>query len=331
MSKKIINRPEDCVAEAMEGFLYAHGRDYAQVEGVSGLRVREPKEKPALVVGGGSGHEPMFAYFVGKNLADASAAGSVFTSPDPGTIVSTALSVERGRGVLFVYGNYSGDNMNFDIAAELLGDMGVETRTVRVYDDVASAPRENREDRRGIAGNVLVIKIAGAATASGLTLDEAARVAAKARDNVYSIGVGLSGATIPGEDKPIFELSGDEMEYGLGIHGEPGIRRVKLMPADQMVDELVRRILEDSGITFGDTVCTLVNGLGATTLLELNVINRRLAQILEQKGIRVHAMEVGSLITSLEMAGASVTLMKLDGELQAYYDMPCASPYYQKW
>ena len=142
--------------------------------------------------------------------------------------------------------------------------------------------------------------------------------------------MGLSGATIPGEDKPIFELNGDEMEYGLGIHGEPGIRRVKLMPADQMVDELVRRILEDSGITCGDTVCTLVNGLGATTLLELNVINRRLAQILEQKGIRVHAMEVGSLITSLEMAGASVTLMKLDGELQAYYDMPCASPYYQK-
>ena len=291
MSKKIINRPEDCVAEAMEGFLYAHGRDYAQVEGVSGLRVRTPKEKPALIVGGGSGHEPMFAYFVGENLADASAAGNIFTSPDPGTIVSTALSVERGRGVLFVYGNYSGDNMNFDIAAELLGDMGVETRTVRVCDDVASA---------------------------------------RARDNVYSIGVGLSGATIPGEDKPIFELSGDEMEYGLGIHGEPGIRRVKLMPADQMVDELVRRILEDSGITSGDTVCTLVNGLGATTLLELNVMNRRLAQILEEKGIRVHAMEVGSLITSLEMAGASVTLMKLDGELRAYYDMPCASPYYQK-
>lgn len=329
MSKKIINLPENCVSEATEGFLYAN-REYVQVEDVSGIRVREPKEKPALVIGGGSGHEPMFAYFVGENLADASVAGSVFTSPDPGSIFQTAMSVERGKGVLFVYGNYSGDNMNFDMAAELLGDMGIEVRTVRVHDDVASASKENYLDRRGIAGNILVIKVAGAATASGLDLEEAYRVACKARDNVYSIGVGLSGATIPGESKPIFELADDEMEYGLGIHGEPGVRRVKLQSADEIVDELVEKILEDSGIQAGDTVCTLVNGLGATPLLELYIMNRRLAQVLQEKGIQVHNMEVGTLITSLEMAGASITLMKLDDELKGYYDMPCSSPYYKK-
>jgi len=329
MSKKIMNLPENCVSEATEGFLFAN-RDCVQVEDVSAIRVRNPKDKTALIVGGGSGHEPMFGYFVGENLADASVAGSVFTSPDPGSILQAAQSVERGKGILFVYGNYSGDNMNFDIASEMLGDMGIHVKTVRVWDDVASASKENYQDRRGIAGNILVIKIAGAATASGLGLEESYRVACKARDNVYSIGVGLSGATIPGEEKPIFTLADDEMEYGLGIHGEPGVRRVKLQSADKIVEELVDNILADSHISAGDTVCTLVNGLGATPLLELQIMNRRLALILQEKGIRIHDMDVGSYITSLEMAGASVTIMKLDDELKAYYDMPCRSPYYRK-
>lgn len=155
-------------------------------------------------------------------------------------------------------------------------------------------------------------------------------MACKARDNVYSIGVGLSGATIPGEDKPIFTLADDEMEYGLGIHGEPGVRRVKLQTADEIVEELVEKILEDSGIQAGDTVCTLVNGLGATPLLELYVMNRKLARLLQEKGIQVHDMDVGTYVTSLEMAGASVTILKLDDELKNYYDMPCRSPYYKK-
>lgn len=329
MAKKIINQPDQCVSEAMEGFLAAN-REYVKVEGASAIRVREVREKPAMIVGGGSGHEPMFGYFVGENLADASVAGSVFTSPDPGSILQAAQAVERGKGLLFVYGNYSGDNMNFDMAAEMLGDMGVTVRTVRVWDDVASASKENYQDRRGIAGNVLVIKIAGAACASGLDLEEAYRVACKARDNVFSIGVGLSGATIPGEEQPIFTLSNDEMEYGLGIHGEPGVRRVKLQSADEIAEELVNKLLADSGIQAGDVVCTLVNSLGATTLLELYIINRRLAQLLQERGIHVHDMDVGTYVTSLEMAGASITLMKLDDELRSYYDMPCRSPYYKK-
>ena len=172
MPKKIMNLPEDCVSEAMEGFLAAN-KDYVQVEGASAIRVRNLKDKPAMIVGGGSGHEPMFGYFVGENLADASVAGSVFTSPDPGSILQAAQAVDRGKGILFVYGNYSGDNMNFDIAGEMLGDMDIPVKTVRVWDDVASASKENYLDRRGIAGNVLVIKIAGAATASGLDLEEA--------------------------------------------------------------------------------------------------------------------------------------------------------------
>lgn len=330
MPKKIMNQPENFVHEAAAGFLAAHGDRYIQVEDVSGLRVRDVKEKTAVVVGGGSGHEPIFGYFIGENLADAAAAGNVFTSPDPGTIFKTAASVQRGRGILFVYGNYAGDNMNFDIAAEMLEEAGIQTKTVRVHDDIASAPKERDTDRRGIAGSVFVIKIAGGATASGLNLEESYRVTAKARDNVYSMGIALSGSSIPGEKRPIFELADDEMEYGVGIHGEAGVRRAKLLPADEIVDHLASRILEDSGIQGGDTVCTLVNGLGAAPLTELYIMNRRLEQLLREKGIHVHDMEVGTLITSMEMAGASITLMKLDSELRAYYDMPCRSPHYSK-
>lgn len=328
MSKKIMNQPENCVSEALAGFLSAHP-EYVQVEDASAIRVRDLKEKTAMIVGGGSGHEPMFGYFVGQGLADASVIGNVFTSPDPGSIFKAAMEVNQGKGILFVYGNYSGDNMNFDIAAEMLDDMGIATKTVRGWDDVASASKENYQDRRGIAGIVPVIKIAGAASAK-LSLEEAYRVACKARDNVYSIGFGLSGATIPGEKNPIFTLGDDEMEYGLGIHGEPGVRRVKLQSADVIVEELVDKILEDSGIQAGDTVCTLVNGLGATPLLELYIMNRKLAEVLAAKGIHVHDMDVGTYVTSLEMAGASVTLMKMDEELPSYYDMPCRSPHFKR-
>lgn len=330
MKKKIINLPENCVQETTEGFLAAYGSQYEKVPEVAGIRVRQVKDKTALVIGGGSGHEPMFAFFVGDGLADAAAAGNVFASPDPGTILQTAMSVDAGKGVLFVYGNYAGDNLNFDMAAELLEDMGVESRTVRVWDDIASAPKDRIEDRRGIAGDLFVVKIAGAATAAGLSLDEAYRVTKKARDNTFSIGVGLQGATIPGEDQPIFTLPEDEIEFGLGIHGEPGIRRMKMLPADEMVSMLLALLLEDSGIVSGDRVCTYVNGLGSTTMMELHIMNRKLALLLKERGIDVYDMEVNSYVTTQEMAGASITLMKLDDELKTYYDMPCSSPYYKK-
>ncbi len=331
MKKKIINQPSDCVKETMEGFLTAYAEQYEKVPDVAGIRVKNVLDKTALVIGGGSGHEPMFAFFVGTGLADAAAIGNVFASPDPGTICNTAESVHAGKGVLFVYGNYAGDNMNFDMAAEFLSDMGINSRTVRVWDDIASAPKDRREDRRGIAGDLFVIKIAGAATASGLSLEEACRVTEKARDNTFSIGVGLEGATIPGESHPIFTLPEDEIEFGLGIHGEPGIKRMKMMSADEMVEMLLNLLLEDSGIKAGDTVCTYVNGLGATTLMELYIMNRKLAMLLSERDIHVYDMEVNSYITTQEMAGASITLMKMDEELKKYYDMGCDSPYYKKY
>ena len=206
--KKIINRPEDVVKECAEGFLAAYGDKLEKVPEVSGIKVRQVKDKPALVIGGGSGHEPMFGFFVGDKLADASANGNIFASPDPNTILKTAMSVDSGKGVLFVYGNYSGDNLNFDMAAELLEDMGIKSKTVRVRDDIASAPMERKDERRGIAGDLFVVKIAGAAS-SELDLDESFRVTEKANDNTYSIGVALSGGTIPGEPGPAFVLPDD--------------------------------------------------------------------------------------------------------------------------
>lgn len=327
--KKIINQPENVVAECAEGFLAAFGDRFEKVPEVAGIKVREVKDKPALVIGGGSGHEPMFGFFVGENLADASASGNIFASPDPRTIILTAQSVDSGKGVLFVYGNYAGDNLNFDMAADMLEDMGIPSKTVRVWDDIASAPKEKKSDRRGIAGDFFVVKVAGAATAE-LDLEEAFRVTAKARDNTYSIGVALSGGTIPGEAAPSFTLPEDEIEFGLGIHGEPGIYREKMMTADEIVNQLTQLLLEDADIKAGERICTYVNGLGSTTLLELMIVNRRLKQVLLEKGIEVYDMVVDSFVTCQEMAGVSISILKLDEELQHYYDMPCNSPAYKK-
>lgn len=328
--KKIINDPADVVREEGEGFLAAFGKTIAAVPGVNGLVKKDiPDGKTALVIGGGSGHEPMFGFFLGENLADAAANGNVFASPDPVTVTKTAEAANRGGGVMFLYGNYAGDNLNFDKAAENLEKEGIPVRTVRVWDDIASAPRERLTDRRGIAGDVLMLKIAGAACAK-LPLDEACRVAVKARDNLYSIGVGIEGATIPGQKDPIFTLPADEMEYGLGIHGEPGIQRIKMQTADEIAENLFSAIVRESGLKAGDTVCTYVNGLGSTTLMELMILNRRLRMLLDEAGITVHDMDVNSLVTTMEMAGASISVMKMDEELIGYYDMPCVSPYYTK-
>ncbi len=330
VSKKIINAPADVVKEEGEGFLFAFGDRFEAVPGVNGFVKKDiPDGKTALVIGGGSGHEPIFGFFLGDNLADASANGNVFASPDPVTIQTVAEAAERGAGVLFVYGNYAGDNLNFDTAVEKLEQKGIPTRTVRVRDDVVSAPRERYEDRRGIAGDFFVLKVAGAACAE-LPLEDAFRVTQKAADNTFTVGVGLQGASLPGQKDPIFTLPADEMEYGLGIHGEPGIKRIRLETADEIVSNLLEVILADSGIKAGDSVCSYVNGLGSTTLMELMIMNRKLALLLREKGISVHDMHVDRLVTTMEMAGASISLLKLDEELQKYYDAPCSSPYYTK-
>jgi dihydroxyacetone kinase-like protein len=325
-AKKILNDPRNVVAEMIEGLELASDGKVRRLPGVDALvKTDIPDGKVALLIGGGSGHEPIFHGFIGHNLADGAACGQVFAAPAPDIIYEAAKAVHRGKGVLFLYGNYAGDNMNFDIAAEMLADDGIDVRTVRVRDDVAAAPPERVEDRRGVAGDVLMIKIAGAAAATLDSLDEVERVARKAEANVRSIGVAVSAGSIPETGKPTFELADDEIEVGMGAHGEAGVHRQKLAPADQVADQLAEAILSDLPFVAGDEVALLLNNLGATTMMEMLIVNRRLRQILKERNIRVHRTLMGTWLTVQEMAGFSVTMMRLDEELKRYLDMPCDS------
>ncbi len=330
-AKKIVNDPKRVVAEMIEGLVLANDgrvaklRDHAAI-----VRIDIPDGKVALVIGGGSGHEPIFHGFVGKNMGDAAACGQVFAAPSPDIAYEAAKAVHRGKGVLFLYGNYAGDNMNFDMAAEMLEEDGIEVRTVRVCDDVAAAPPERAHDRRGIAGDVLMIKIAGGAAAELDCLADVERVARKAAGNVRSIGVAVSAGSIPETGRPTFELADDEIEIGMGAHGEAGVSRQKLAPADDVADQLMQKILTDLPFQRGDEVALLINNLGATTMMEMLIVNRRIRQILDREGIRVHRTDVGTWLTVQEMAGFSVTLMKLDDELKHYLDLPAESLGYSR-
>jgi dihydroxyacetone kinase-like protein len=325
-AKKIINDPRNVVQELLEGLVEASGGRIKPLGRVQALvRTDIPKDKVGLLIGGGSGHEPVFHGFIGDRLADGAACGNIFAAPTPDIILETTKAVHRGQGVLYLYGNYAGDNMNFDIAAEMAADEGIEVKTVRVWDDVASAPPERIQDRRGIAGDLFVIKIAGGAAATIDNLDKVCRVATKARDRVRSMGVAVAAGSIPETGEPTFELPEDEIEIGMGLHGEPGVSREKLLPADPLVEKMMGKILPDLPFSAGDEVALLINDLGSTTMMELLIVNRRVRQILRDKGIRVHDTVVGSYCTCQEMAGFSITLLKLDDELKKYYDLPARS------
>lgn len=329
--RKIINSPDCVVSEMMEGYISAYRRYYEKHPEVNGVLLKQRrKDKVALVIGGGSGHEPMFSGFVGKGLADAAACGNIFASPDPNTIYETAKAVSQGKGVLFVYGCYAGDNLNFDMGEEFLNEEGIPTAHVRVQDDVASAPKDRAEDRRGIAGDVFVIKIAGAACDKGLSLEETVRVTEKARDYTRTVGVATAPAQLPGIDKPIFELPEGEIEYGMGLHGERGVLRTEWQEADVLAERMYAQIMEDAQLAAGDEVCVLVNGLGSTTITELAIVFRKVKKLLDMDGIRVYDADLNSYCTSQEMGGFSITLFKLDEELKEYYDMPCYCPFYVK-
>jgi dihydroxyacetone kinase len=328
--KKIINKPENVVQEAVEGFISAYNQNLMKIDDVNGIVKKQLKDKVSVVVGGGSGHEPLYIGFVGEGLADGVAIGNIFTAPTPNTIQKVVKAVNKGKGVLFVYGNYAGDVLNFGMAEELLEADGIKTKTVLVADDVASATEERKRERRGIAGNVFVIKIAGAASEKGLTLEEVTLITQKASDNTFSIGIATSPGTIPGAKEPSFFLDEDEIEFGMGIHGEHGIKRTKLMPADQLTKEMIEKLLIESKIRAGDEVAVYVNGLGSTTLLELFIINRRLSQILKEKEIKIYDIDINSYCTTQEMGGFSISFLKLDNELKELYDAPAHSPYYHK-
>ena len=325
-AKKILNDPRQAVTEMIDGLVLASDGQTRRLGNLDAIvRADIPDGKVALLIGGGSGHEPLFHGFVGENMGDGAACGQFFAAPAPHIIYEAAHAVHRGNGILFLYGNYAGDNMNFDIAAEMLQNEGLDVRTVRVTDDVAAAPPDRTDDRRGIAGDILMIKIAGAAAATLDSLDEVERIARKAVANVRSMGVAVSAGSIPETGKPTFELADDEIEIGMGAHGEAGIARQKLAPADAVADQLMAKILPDIPFSTGDEVALVLNNLGATTMMEMLVVNRRIRTILEEKGIRVHRTDVGTWLTVQEMAGFSVTLMKLDEELKPLLDMPCRS------
>ncbi|PIE34786.1 dihydroxyacetone kinase [candidate division KSB3 bacterium] len=329
--KKIINNPKHVVTELLEGMVEAYHGQIKPLSSVQALvKTDIPRGKVALLIGGGSGHEPVFHGFIGDNMADGAACGNIFAAPTPNVIFEVTQALNQGKGVLYLYGNYAGDNMNFDIAAEMAEDENIEVKTVRVWDDVASAPPERADERRGIAGDLFMIKIAGGAAATLESLDEVYRVAVKARNNLRSMGVAVSAGAIPETGEPTFELPDDEIEIGMGLHGEPGVSREKLLPADRLVENMMEKILADLPFQNGDEVVLLVNDLGATTMMELLIVNRKVRQILREQGIAVYDTILGSFCTCQEMAGFSISLMKLDEELKKYYDMPASSLGYSK-
>jgi dihydroxyacetone kinase-like protein len=324
--KKLLNDTRNVVTEMLDGLALAND---GRVERIAGkdilIRTDLPESKVALVIGGGSGHEPIFHGFVGENMGDVAACGQVFAAPSPDTIMDAAMAAHRGKGVLFLYGNYAGDNMNFDIAAELLEEEGIDVRTVRVNDDVGAAPPERAHDRRGIAGDIYAIKVAGGAASDCDTLDEVERIARKAVGNLRSMGVAVAAGSIPETGKLTFELDDDEIEIGMGAHGEAGISKQKLTSADDIADQVMEKILNDIPLNTGDEIALMINNLGATTMMEMLIVNRRVRQILDERGVKVHRTDVGTYLTVQEMAGLSITVMKLDDELKRYLDLPARS------
>lgn len=328
-TKKLINAPENIIAEMIEGMVGAHP-DMLKVEGQTGravVAVDGPRDgKVGIVIGGGSGHEPAFAGYVGRGLADAAAVGNVFASPSPAQIADAARAADGGVGVLMLYGNYTGDVLNFTMAAEELAAEGMTVRHVAVADDVASAPLDRKEERRGIAGDFFVFKIAGAAADLGEPLARVEALAQAANDATRSMGVALAACSLPQTGRPNFSIGDEDMEIGMGLHGEPGIRRQKLAPADEVTDELLDTIVGELSLAKGGRVAVLVNGLGSTTQIELYLVFRRVKERLDALGVEIHASWVGEYATSLEMAGASITLIKLDATLQSLIDHPCRTP-----
>ena len=328
--QKIINGADAFVDETLEGILLAHpGRLKVAGDPRAVVRGDAPVQgKVGIATGGGSGHLPVFMGYVGEGLADGAAVGNVFASPSADQMLAVTRAIDGGAGVLYLYGNYGGDVMNFDLAAELADAEGIRVETVLGADDVASAPRGEEARRRGIAGIFFLYKVAGARAAEGATLDEVKATAERAAAGIRSMGVALSPCTVPSAGRPTFELPEGQMEIGMGIHGEPGIRRGPLEPADAIADQLVRAILRDLPYERGDRVAVLVNGLGATPKEELYVLYRRARRLLDEAGVAVHRVWVGEYATSLEMAGASISLLKLDDELIRLVDAAADSPFF---
>ena len=330
--RKIINKPENFVDETMDGIIAAYGDKVKLLNGdkrvlLSAYPAREGKV--GIVTAGGSGHLPVFLGYVGSGLLDGCAIGNVFASPSAQRMADMIRACDRGNGVLCLYGNYGGDKMNFEMACETVElEDDIVTKTVLVKDDVASAPKENADRRRGVAGMVYAFKIAGAAADEGRDLDGVAAAAQKALDHTRTMGIALSPCIVPEVGKPTFAIADDEIEIGMGIHGEPGIEVRKMMTADEIAELIVEKILADMPVASDAKVSVMVNGLGATPKEELLIVYRRVWQILKDKGITAILPHIGEYATSMEMAGMSITMIELDDELEALLRAPAASPFY---
>jgi dihydroxyacetone kinase-like protein len=315
--KKIINEPEQVVEEMLQGIVAAHSSYVKRLSGYNVLvRANAPQPKVALVSGGGSGHEPSHGGFVGRGMLDGAVAGAVFTSPTPDQVFEAIKAVDGGKGVLLVIKNYTGDVMNFELAAEMAEAEGIQVEKVVVNDDVAVENSTWTTGRRGIAGTLFIHKIAGAKAEAGGSLAEVKQVAEKVIANIRSMGMAIAPCTVPAAGKPSFTLAEDEMEIGMGIHGEPGTHRETLRPADEIVTHLLDKILSDIPFPAESEVAVMVNGLGGTPVMELYVINNKVAKVLNEKNLKPVKTYVGNYMTSLEMAGFSITVLKLDAELK---------------
>lgn len=327
--QRFINDPDDIVDETVRGFLKAHRdlvRQHPENERVVVARDAPVSGKVGIVTGGGSGHEPAFIGYTGRNMVDAVAVGELFSSPTAKSFLDAIKAADGGRGVCVLYGNYAGDNMNVKMAAKMAAKEGIEVLTVVANDDVCSAPPEEREKRRGVAGEILMWKVGGAKAASGASAADVQAAAQKALDATRSVGVGLAPCTLPANGKPNFDIAAGRMEIGIGHHGEPGTTVVDLRPADEVADEMLRIVLDDHDLGAGDEVCVLVSGLGATPVNELYMLFDRIEGQLSDKGITTQKAFVGNYFTSLEMMGATLTVMKLDDELETLLSAEATCP-----
>jgi len=324
--KKLINAPEKVVEEMLRGMELAHGSLLRVMPEVSVIvRADAPVQgKVALISGGGSGHEPTHGGYVGPGMLDAACAGPVFTSPTPDQMLEASKAVDGGAGVFYVVKNYTGDVLNFEMAGELAEAEGIQTDYVVTNDDVSVEDSTFTSGRRGVAGTIFVHKICGAAADDGKDLAGIKELAEKVNGNVRSMGMALTSCTPPEAGEPIFDIADDEMEIGMGIHGEPGTARKKIEPADNIVDEMLEKILGDSVDFEGSEVAVMINGMGGTPLMELYIAYARVAEVLKNEGVTVFGMPyVGDYMTSLEMAGFSISLLKLDDEMKGYLRAPC--------
>ena len=327
--KKIINNPIDFVDETLDGLIKSHPKVYSLASDNSRVITRAIKSinKVGLVTGGGSGHLPVFTGYVGKGLLDSCAIGSVFASPSVEQIASAIRNANNKKGVLCILGNYGGDVMNFEMACEIVKEEGIETKTVIVADDIASAKENEKDKRRGIAGMIFVFKVAGALAERGASLEDIYKIASDTNSNVRTLGVALSPCILPEAGKPTFEINKDEIEIGMGIHGEPGISREKIKSANDLTDDICKRILDDFNLS-NQEVGLMINSLGATPLEELYIVSRRVVENFNNHKISIFKNYVGRYATSMEMAGMSITVLKLNNKIKENLIAPTDCPFW---